>query len=678
MLLSRPNFVQLCGKWKERNKQSGIFSDIYDGAMWERFRYYNDMCLLDIPHNLGFMLNVDWLQPYEHLQYSVGIIYLSVLNLPRSERYNLENIIVVGCIPGPNEPQNMNAYLKPMVDELLLLWDGILFQPYSYAVPVLIKCCLIGIACDVPATRKVCGFTACTSTQGCSKCMKTFPCASFGEKLDFSGYDRSSWLERTLKLHSEAIFALQNATCQSKKDEVEKQFGVRYSEIVRLPYFNVIAQHVIEPMHNLGLGTEKHIVGIWKDIGLLGPADFEIIQERVDSMVVPYGVGRIPLKICSRLSGLTADQWKNWTNIYSLYALRGVIPDEHYFCWSIFVEASLILSQHSISLDALTHADQKLLQFCSRFENLYGKQACTPNMHLHCHIKECILNYGPIPSFWAFPFERYNGIMQSFVNNWISPEMQMMRRFTSYQSVVSNSQFWSTASTELNEIVDRATLPCEGSLLETSIDGYEKVGYLNNSCCAINSINALMLDKVHKTGSKLLEKYFSDQHLNYISSVYMLLYPNYNSSSRPFILKAHIVFYDLIVMGEHFLSTNSRSQGSSVIMAKWCGFNGQICSNSMHRFGEIQYFFTHVFITPECNSEQRHLFAWVKWYCRHPRESSVTKPLQLLSTDFEPEGPASIIPISRITCRCAISVREKIPFDYGEDYAFFVCPLSIH
>ena len=115
-----------------------------------------------------------------------------------------------------------------------------------------------------------------------------------------------------------------------------------------------------------------------------------------------------------------------------------------------------------------------------------------------------------------------------------------------------------------------------------------------------------------------------------------------------------------------------------MIMAKWCGFNGQICSNSMHRFGEIQYFFTHVFITPECNSDQRHLFAWVKWYCRHPRESSVTKPLQLLSTDFEPEGPASIIPISRITCRCAISVREKIPFDYGEDYAFFVCPLSIH
>ena len=75
---------------------------------------------------------------------------------------------------------------------------------------------------------------------------------------------------------------------------------------------------------------------------------------------------------------------------------------------------------------------------------------------------------------------------------------------------MSNSQFWSTASIELDEIVDRATLPFEGSLLEISIDGYEKAGYLNNSCCAISSMNALMLDKVHKTAGKV----FSDQHLN--------------------------------------------------------------------------------------------------------------------------------------------------------------------
>ena len=68
--------------------------------------------LLNVPHNLGFMLNVDWLQPYKHSQYSVGVLYLSILNLPSSERYKLENIIVVGCIPGPSEPHNMNSFFE--------------------------------------------------------------------------------------------------------------------------------------------------------------------------------------------------------------------------------------------------------------------------------------------------------------------------------------------------------------------------------------------------------------------------------------------------------------------------------------------------------------------------------------------------------------------------------------
>ena len=336
--MSSPHFVQSCGIWKEQKRQPGVLTDIYDGKIWERFRKYDDKLLLEVPHNLGFMLNVDWLQPFEHSQYSVGVMYLSILNLPRSERYKLENIIVVGCIPGPSEPHNMNTYLKPMVDELLILWEGIPFQPHSYTIPVQIHGCLLGVACDTPATRKVCGFTSCSSTHGCSKCLKTFSCSAFGEKLDYSGFDRHNWPLRTLDQHCFALLALENATCQTQCEKVEREFGVRYSELVRLPYFNIIEQHVIDSMHNLNLGTPKHMVSLWKDLGFLGAAQLMQIQEKVDNMIVPYGIGRIPHKICSKFSGLTADQWRNWTNIYSLYALKGILPNEHYSCWALFVD----------------------------------------------------------------------------------------------------------------------------------------------------------------------------------------------------------------------------------------------------------------------------------------------------------------------------------------------------
>ena len=39
------------------------------------------------PYSYLLTLNVDWFQPYKHIQYSVGSIYLTIQNLPREERY---------------------------------------------------------------------------------------------------------------------------------------------------------------------------------------------------------------------------------------------------------------------------------------------------------------------------------------------------------------------------------------------------------------------------------------------------------------------------------------------------------------------------------------------------------------------------------------------------------------
>ena len=56
----------------------------------------------------------------------MGIIYLVIDNLPRGERFKVENVIIVGCILGPTEPKlNLNSYITQMVDELLKLWHGV-------------------------------------------------------------------------------------------------------------------------------------------------------------------------------------------------------------------------------------------------------------------------------------------------------------------------------------------------------------------------------------------------------------------------------------------------------------------------------------------------------------------------------------------------------------------------
>ena len=73
--------------------------------------------------------------------------------------------------------------------------------------------------------------------------------------------------------------------------------------------FDIIRNHVIDPMHNMYINTAKHMIKVWKESGLLCQEHLPVIQQKLYEMNVPYGVGRIPYKVCSNFSGLTADQW---------------------------------------------------------------------------------------------------------------------------------------------------------------------------------------------------------------------------------------------------------------------------------------------------------------------------------------------------------------------------------
>ena len=107
------------------------------------------------------------------------------------------------------------------------------------------------------------------------------------------------------------VSKLNGVTTVSKEKEVEREYGVRYSELLRLPYFDIIQHHVIDPMQNLLLGTGKYMLTLWKTQGLLSKADFESIQDMVDSVKVPCGVGQILHKFGSNKLMLQVLQWTN-------------------------------------------------------------------------------------------------------------------------------------------------------------------------------------------------------------------------------------------------------------------------------------------------------------------------------------------------------------------------------
>lgn len=72
---------------------------------------------------------------------------------------------------------------------------------------------------------------------------------------------------------------------------------------------------IIDPMHNLYLGTAKHVLRrIWHDNNMIDKKDYATIQECVDSVHVPPNLGRLPSKILSSFAGLTADQLKTFSH----------------------------------------------------------------------------------------------------------------------------------------------------------------------------------------------------------------------------------------------------------------------------------------------------------------------------------------------------------------------------
>ena len=116
-------------------------------------------------------MNVDWFEPFECGVYSTGVIYLTILNLPQNERYMIKNIIIIRVIPGPREPKkSINTYLAPLVVELKEAWEHGITVLKADNTSVCIKLALCCVTCDIPTSRKVCGFLSHNDALGCNNC----------------------------------------------------------------------------------------------------------------------------------------------------------------------------------------------------------------------------------------------------------------------------------------------------------------------------------------------------------------------------------------------------------------------------------------------------------------------------------------------------------------------------
>lgn len=573
----------------------------------------------------------------------------------------------MGLMPGPKKPRtyDINNYLRPLVDELIELYKGVKMKTYLHPNnPIIVKAALLMVACDTPAARKVSRFTSHNSRRACYKCDRSFETSLVTKRIDCSGFDVSIWKRRTWKDNVEQAEEWKAAATARDQERLEHSSGTRWSELHRLLYFDIVRCSVIDPMHNLLLGTVKRMVEMWIDRGNIKADDLEAMEALADGLLLPPEFDILPKeKISGRLSNLKAAERKSWCLIYSPSLLKKVLSQRAYTHWRKFVNACRYLLKPSITYGEAEKAHKLLVEFCKECQQLYTPASITVNMHLHCHLYETILDFGPVYASWLFSFERYNGLLGSIESNRKGAfEATSMKRFLELTHAADYVQRVSShlapeQSAFLLDLVNNPPTSTTTARL-ASADAFNVDEYIQTSTAIRHASGAEPLPPgalIGKTKGVRMPR----EHYKALLEIYKVAYGEYQSEGdyqdpKPgqAIVQLYITMFNTLrLQGHTYRSVAGQSNRGSFIQAL---YEESVSGVPAAYPGQVMFYFIYDYAVR--NATRTHVFAFVRWFQRHrgsqPFEDAC---LDVWKDSFEPINWQSVSPVSRIYSPIAIA-----------------------
>ncbi|KIK94721.1 hypothetical protein PAXRUDRAFT_142245 [Paxillus rubicundulus Ve08.2h10] len=163
--------------------------------------------------------------------------------------YHAENLLVVFMTPGPQEPtgSQLQNYLKFIVDDLLKLYqEGIVCHTPGHLEGHQVHVVLLGVICDHLAMCKMCGFADHGHNEAlCSKC-KVMEQDLFSDESLCNEIEEQNGAE-----HRQQCFEEKELQSNNDRKAYFEHYGVQWTELAWLPYFDLVWHTIIDPMHNL-------------------------------------------------------------------------------------------------------------------------------------------------------------------------------------------------------------------------------------------------------------------------------------------------------------------------------------------------------------------------------------------------------------------------------------------
>ncbi|KAF7333828.1 Glycoside hydrolase family 92 protein [Mycena venus] len=199
---------------------------------------------------LVFAISMDFFPPFGSRKRSnsnsIGLIYIYCLNLKLSVRHNPENVHV-SIIPGLSTPhkEQINPYLRPTIDAALLGWNRGIHLSTTGTQPAtgrIVDLAFVLAANDLPAARQLAGAAAHNAHIYCT-------CCECRGRSTVYNTDFENWVKRNVDELRGYAEAWRDANTQAERDAIYKAYGVRWSEMWRLPYWDPCRMLVVDPMH---------------------------------------------------------------------------------------------------------------------------------------------------------------------------------------------------------------------------------------------------------------------------------------------------------------------------------------------------------------------------------------------------------------------------------------------
>lgn len=430
---------------ENREKMTGSnIDDVFDGDLYKS--HFNGSHFIGTQQrnmskelHISLQLNTDGVSIFRSSSYSVWPLYLIINELHPKQRFNSRNRIFAGLWFGGVKPL-MNVFLLPLIEELKTLYEkGV--SVILNRKKTLLRAVLLNVVCDAPARCLVQNFVQFNGFYGCGCCITKGLSVKTSAKGSMLSYpyeyteDPSECGHSPLRTHSETVRHSMDAEVTGKS-----QYGVKgHTILTNLGYFDIIRGVTVDYMHCVLLGVQKMLLTLWTDttnksekfyIGGFIP----VLDDRMKALTTPNLINRSPRCIAD-LKHWKATEFRSFLLFHSVCCLQGILSEEYYLHYMLFVEGIYLLLQSSISRSDISRARVLLQKFCAQIDYLYAPRYETYNVHCLLHLTEKVEELGPLWSQSCFFFEDLNGDLRSLFHGTTKIELQIASAVTIHQQL---------------------------------------------------------------------------------------------------------------------------------------------------------------------------------------------------------------------------------------------------